>query len=92
MSDLSRRQGALAQRVRRLADQDTVENLQRIYGFYIDKGLWSEAAALFTDDAEFEVRDAECSAAVTASWNTCGRWDPRACSRAGCTTTCSCSP
>jgi hypothetical protein len=40
----------------RLADQDQVENLQRIYGYYLDKGLWSEAASLFTDDAELEVQ------------------------------------
>jgi hypothetical protein len=40
----------------RLADQDQIENLQRIYGFYIDKGLWSEAAVLFTDDAELEIQ------------------------------------
>jgi SnoaL-like domain len=46
----------LANRVQRLADQDAIENLQRSYGFYIDKGLWSEAAALFTDDAELEIQ------------------------------------
>ncbi len=40
----------------RLADQDLVENLQRIYGYYLDKGLWSEAASLFTDDAELEIQ------------------------------------
>lgn len=39
-----------------LSDQDDIENLQRIYGFYTDKGLWSEAASLFTDDAELEVQ------------------------------------
>jgi ketosteroid isomerase-like protein len=41
---------------RSLTDQDEVENLQRIHGFYIDKGLWSEAAALFTDDAELVIQ------------------------------------
>ncbi len=46
----------LAAQVRQLADQDEVENLQRIYGFYTDKGLWSEAAELFTDDAELHVQ------------------------------------
>ncbi len=56
LQELSRRQASLALRARRLADQDTIENLQRIYGFYIDKGLWSEAAALFTDDAELEIQ------------------------------------
>jgi hypothetical protein len=39
-----------------LADQDDIENLQRIYGFYLDKGLWSEAATLLTDDAVLDVQ------------------------------------
>jgi hypothetical protein len=46
----------LALRAQALADQDQIENLQRIYGYYTDKGLWSEAAALFTDDAELHVQ------------------------------------
>jgi hypothetical protein len=41
---------------RQLADQDEIENLQRIYGFYLDKGLWSEAAALLSEDAELEIQ------------------------------------
>src|SRR5690606_21834477 len=40
----------------RLADQDAIENLHRIHGFYADKGLWSEAPALFTDDAQLHVQ------------------------------------
>ena len=51
-----RRQASLRRGAQRLADQDQIENLQRIYGFYIDKGLWSEAAALFAADAEFEIQ------------------------------------
>lgn len=47
---------SLALIAQQLVDQDQVENLQRIYGFYTDKGLWSEAAALFTDDAELHVQ------------------------------------
>jgi hypothetical protein len=50
------RLAALGLEVRRLADQDNIENLQRIYGFYLDKGLWSEAASLLTDDAELEIQ------------------------------------
>jgi hypothetical protein len=46
----------LAQDALQLADHDAVENLQRIYGFYLDKGLWSEVAALFSDDAELEIQ------------------------------------
>ncbi len=38
-----------------LEDQHLIENLQRIYGYYIDKGMWTQAADLFADDAELEV-------------------------------------
>jgi hypothetical protein len=55
--DLATRTAALQSRAARLTDQDQIENLQRIYGFYLDKGLWSEVASLFTDDAELEVQD-----------------------------------
>lgn len=37
-----------------LASHDAIERLQRAYGYYIDKGLWSEAANLFTIDATYE--------------------------------------
>jgi hypothetical protein len=47
--------GALAQEVALLEDENAIEQLQRIYGFYIDKGFWSEAADLFADDATIEV-------------------------------------
>jgi hypothetical protein len=45
----------LAGDVQQIADQLEIENLQRIYGFYIDKSQWSQAAALFTPDAELEI-------------------------------------
>jgi hypothetical protein len=31
-----------------------IENLQDMYGYYIDKGQWQQAAALFTHDASYE--------------------------------------
>ena len=31
-----------------------LENLQAMYGYYIDKGQWQQAASLFTDDATYE--------------------------------------
>ncbi len=37
-----------------LKSHDAIENLQAAYGYYIDKGHWDEAAALFTDDATYE--------------------------------------
>ncbi|MEY4760246.1 MAG: hypothetical protein RLZZ200_102 [Pseudomonadota bacterium] len=45
----------LAADVQQAADQLEIENLQRIYGFYTDKSQWSQAAALFTPDAELEI-------------------------------------
>lgn len=42
------------ERVERLEDEDAIENLQAYYGYYFDKGLWSDAADLFTDDGTFE--------------------------------------
>lgn len=41
-------------RLARLASHETVERLQRSYGYYVDKGLWSAAADLFADDASWE--------------------------------------
>jgi SnoaL-like domain len=45
----------LAREVQSIEDENDIEKLQRIYGFYIDKGLWSEAAALFADDGTIEM-------------------------------------
>jgi hypothetical protein len=53
---MSSRMAQLAAEVQQLADVDQIENLQRIYGFYIDKGQWTDAAALFASDAEFEIQ------------------------------------
>jgi len=41
-------------RVERLEDADDVENLQATFGFYFDKGLWEDAADLFTRNGSFE--------------------------------------
>lgn len=41
-------------RVERLEDQAAIENLQANYGYYFDKGLWGEAASLFTAKGSFE--------------------------------------
>jgi hypothetical protein len=45
----------LFRRVELLEDENTIENLQRIYGFYMDKMLWKEAADLFASDATLEI-------------------------------------
>jgi hypothetical protein len=45
----------ISDRIQRLEDESAVENLQRIYGFYVDKQLWKEAADLFADDGTLEI-------------------------------------
>jgi hypothetical protein len=42
-------------KIQRLEDESDIENLQRIYGFYVDKQLWKEAADLFADDGTLEI-------------------------------------
>jgi hypothetical protein len=45
---------AYRQRVTLLQDQDAIENLQGLYGYYFDKALWDRVAGLFAADATFE--------------------------------------
>jgi SnoaL-like domain len=42
------------ERVARLEDQDAVENLQAMFGYYFDKGLWEDTADLFARNGSFE--------------------------------------
>jgi hypothetical protein len=44
----------LAQRVDRLIDETAVQNLQHIYGYYLDRKMWDDVVDLFTDDGTFE--------------------------------------
>jgi hypothetical protein len=37
--------------VRAAEDVQAIKKLQRAYGFYLDKGMWEDLAAFFTDDA-----------------------------------------
>lgn len=48
------RLAAYRERVERLEDEDAIENLQATYGYYFDKGLWSDVADLFSDQGTFE--------------------------------------
>ncbi len=41
----------LAAQVQAAEDVRAVKKLQRAYGYYVDKGMWEDVAALFTDDA-----------------------------------------
>jgi hypothetical protein len=51
---LEQRIAAYKHRVSLLEDQNAIENLQATYGYYFDKGLWDQAADLFTADGSFE--------------------------------------
>ncbi|HWW63417.1 MAG TPA: nuclear transport factor 2 family protein [Sphingomonadaceae bacterium] len=46
---------ALQAKVNRLEDKAAIEKLQRAYGYYLDKQLWSESAALFSDTGSVEI-------------------------------------
>lgn len=45
----------LNERVERLEGARAVKKLQRAFGFYVDRGLWGEAADLFADDGTLEI-------------------------------------
>ncbi len=55
LPQLAARAATLAQEIALLEDENEIENLQRIYGFYIEEGFWSEAASLFADDGTIEI-------------------------------------
>jgi hypothetical protein len=55
IDSLAVRAAALERDVARLEDVNAIKKLQRIYGFYTDKQLWSEAADLFAADGTIEV-------------------------------------
>jgi triacylglycerol lipase len=44
----------LARRATRLRDEQQLENLQRIYGYYLDRQQWDQVADLFTADGTIE--------------------------------------
>jgi len=45
----------LAARMQSLEDERAIENLQRAYGYFVDKALWQEAADLFADGGTLEI-------------------------------------
>ncbi len=52
---LAMRAALLAHQVQLLEDRRDIEKLQRIYGFYTDKDMWTQAADLFADKGTIEV-------------------------------------
>lgn len=55
LETLALRARTLEREVSRLEDVNAIKKLQRIYGFYTDKQLWSAAADLFSSDGTIEV-------------------------------------
>ncbi|HEY4341328.1 MAG TPA: nuclear transport factor 2 family protein [Steroidobacteraceae bacterium] len=53
-SEIATRLADLTHRMTLLTDAQQIENLQRIYGFYIDRAMWDQAADLFAPDATIE--------------------------------------
>ncbi|MEH3105779.1 MAG: nuclear transport factor 2 family protein [Sphingomonas fennica] len=49
------RLAALDARITRLEDLNQIERLQRAYGYFVDKGQWTQLAELFSDDATLEI-------------------------------------
>src|SRR5262249_25429236 len=55
-SKVSGTQIAAAERqVQRVMDFNEIDNLQSAYGYYAEKSLWPDIAALFTDDGVLEI-------------------------------------
>jgi hypothetical protein len=52
---IDRQIAQLTERVERLEGARAVRKLQRAFGFYVDRGLWGEAADLFVDDGTIEI-------------------------------------
>jgi hypothetical protein len=46
---------ALEARIERLEDLNQIERVQRTYGYFVDKGQWTQLADLFTEDATLEI-------------------------------------
>ena len=53
--DARERAADLIRRVTLLQDEQEIEDLQRIYGYYVDRGMWDEVADLFASDGTIEM-------------------------------------
>jgi hypothetical protein len=54
-NDARDRVTALAHRVQLLGDEQELENLQRIYGYYLDRAMWDQVADLFAKNGTIEM-------------------------------------
>ena len=48
-TELRERITVLREKVQRIKDGNDIKRLQRIFGYYFDRGLWDEMADLFSD-------------------------------------------
>ncbi len=55
ISTLGSRLADLARRAQALNDENEVENLQHIYGYYVDRKMWDDVADLFAPDGTMEL-------------------------------------
>lgn len=55
LQQLQARMARLEARVQRAEDKEAIDRLTRMYGYYLDKALWEEIIALFTDDCMVEI-------------------------------------
>ena len=58
MDEIAKLRAELAElraRVRSAEDYRDLVNLQGAYGYYVDKGLWDNAAELFAEDGTLEI-------------------------------------
>ncbi len=54
-SPLPKSSTPLDKRITRLEDLNQIEKLQRLYGYFVDKGQWTQLSELFADDATLEI-------------------------------------
>ncbi len=55
LASLAAEAAALEQELALLEDENEIENLQKVFGFYLDKHQWIQVADLFADDATIEM-------------------------------------
>jgi hypothetical protein len=55
LSEVRARVARVKQTVQRLEDERAIENLQRSYGYFVDKAMWTETADLFAQDGTLEI-------------------------------------
>jgi hypothetical protein len=54
-ADIDTELDALTARVEKLEGARAIKKLQRAFGYYVDRGLWKDAADLFADEGSIEI-------------------------------------